>query len=444
MDAYIRIDFDMDDSLDPEDEINPSYIKYQVSSQTHVNSGENHKKNFGLHSETLFSPLVRRNLDNTNQYSRLNDFFAVEPHEMREKTKTIFVSPISELPSKSFYKEGEYPDYLHYAKSPTGKIVHTVNSRGTLFEIKEIGDAIGKIFEAQVLNFFLGMGINPNDILLPVETSKGLKQGEFSDGVIIFGNTAFLLQAKARSAVAGQSYQEPESFDHLEDKISKAKKQYYSSLEIFRDYGNIMEFNTLSGNKRVITKEDYDWKALIIIGRNYLSSEKKLVYGSRSKSQKIPEEEKVNHIILSLQGMINISYILPFPNQFFAFLKRLSNRQLDYELGHDVLLINKYYSNNYAIDNNSLNFLNLIYAHTAFFFKEKLLTKEQINLMLSPLEKSSDSSFKNLMEKIDIYFNDRNPNGLYVWRGEQRDYEIHFDFNGKVRKLKELSNKGEK
>ena len=118
------------------------------------------------------------------------------------------------------------------------------------------GMAIGNVGENRVRDILVKTGkINPEDILMPylVLTEDGHK--ELSDGIILYGSHAFILQVK--TALPTHSLDDVDWYrQKMRSSRNHAVHQALDSMELLKQNKRI-EFTTYAGTKRTVSFNDY-------------------------------------------------------------------------------------------------------------------------------------------------------------------------------------------
>jgi hypothetical protein len=141
-------------------------------------------------------------------------------------------------------------------------------------------------------------------------------QIEISDGIVTYGDTAFIIQSKSRQDQAVLSAKE--ELSKFEKRKAKAWDQVEESLLHMQKAGGL-EFTNLAGDSSFLKIEDYNWVGLIIINYN----ESPFGYGSISPTVSNPPEFNVPRVAISLNDLERIMKLDLDAGQVLNYLRRL-------------------------------------------------------------------------------------------------------------------------
>lgn len=337
--------------------------------------------------------------------------------------------------TRKYFKDGEFYDSLRILCSPSGKMFAVPAQWASTIEIEDLGAESGKILEETFLRLMSEIGVPRRDILQPagIIPSAGNKAEEFSDGVILFGDTAFLLQMKQRNSTEPHTYASPDKYQTIRRNVEKAKIQYYRSLALARDSNNNMvTMESISGETRTIDIEKYNWVSIIITNRNYFGeTDKPLIMDSEMNSPQDFELEHVNHVILTLQGVVNLFNLFSSYYGVLSYWKMLSTRKHKYELCAETSLAFDIYGKNYGLEDNALRFVGLITKAVNQFFNEGTISKSESASILAPLYSNNNQDLEELFVNIENNFTETAA-PLFAWDDAQSKYLILLDYAGRI------------
>ena len=348
------------------------------------------------------------------------------------------VSIPNRLPSEKYFKNGVYEDHIVNIVTPSGKRFACVGTRGSFMEIPP-GEKAGYFFERILPKFWASLGISKKDILFPAHILGPTNQAEeFSDGVILFGDTAFLIQAKVRTPNYIDTYQMPDKKKRIIAKITEAKTQFYSSLKLAKDYSsNKVEMSSLSGEKRVIEIDKYNWVSLNVITRNYFGeTDSKLVVTSEMTSTLDAGFSHVNHVVMSLQGIYNLSKVFTNSYELLSFFKMLSYSKHEYEIGKELELVNEVYGKYYGLEDNSLALIGLLNKITNDLFNDGKINKIEAKLILAPIYSKDKTELEELFVNVENNFCHESPNKIFIWNDGISNFYLRFDRSGRYFSVK--------
>lgn len=175
------------------------------------------------------------------------------------------------------------------------------------------GMVIGNAGENRVRDILVKTGkVNPEDILMPylVLTDDGHK--ELSDGIVIYGNHAFVLQVK--TSLPTHPLDDVDWYrQKMRSSRNHAVRQAMDSMELLKQEKRI-EFTTYAGTKRTINFNDYSWSQIAILAFNELPLAKPARYYIGSSS-------RLPLTTISLKEWKDLFTILN-PYDALAYLKR--------------------------------------------------------------------------------------------------------------------------
>lgn len=303
------------------------------------------------------------------------------------------------IPQRFFDDSGEYEDSVKAFVTPQRTIV-IPNEKATLIEIKKEGTAAGAELEEKMLNFFLSIGVPPDDIFPGKKVKHPGGDKEFSDGVILFGNTAFLFQMKHRNVPSNANYQVPDSYDDIKDRISKAKKQYYTSISMAQGFfKGFIALESIKGTEKIIEMDKYNWVPIILINRNYLGNfDRKMEFSSAMSSSKTMGLTKVNHVILSTQGLVSMSRMFLSYIELLSFIKLLSLESRLYELGKEPSLVYNKYGKYGAIDLDESAIIQVLVENVNTKFVNNEITKQEATEVLNSFYSLNGEELKEFFD----------------------------------------------
>lgn len=248
----------------------------------------------------------------------------------------------------------------------------------------------------------------PNELILKpafVRTENG--ESEISDGIILYGNTAFLLQIKSRNKPSSEMQYFEKEIDKVEDLVSTAYKQAKVSLKYLKEHQDVL-FEDMNNNPVKINYSDYNWISLILI--NHASFEelnfvKSLIIDNDVKIRGVPR------VVLSFQDLENISASFErIPYYVLNYLRRLQY-QPNHTLGND----NRYkHFLNYRLYNSNVDDFFIEYEKVIMdLFSTK---KEFIKSMADRLIYSLDNMDLSEMSRIQKLYMDKK-----IYSGEYFD-----------------------
>lgn len=178
-----------------------------------------------------------------------------------------------------------------------------------------IGQALGNIGETQVRDVLLRTtGLNPDNLLYPllVKTPQGHK--ELSDGIILHGNHAFILQVK--TTVPSKT---DENIEWYRQKIRNSRrlaiKQALTSHEMLKEHKRLT-FQTYSGKTKIVNVQDYTWSYVNVLAFSSLPVAKPARFVLPASSHHLPTAT------LSLKEWKDMFTYLPY-SQAIHLLKKL-------------------------------------------------------------------------------------------------------------------------
>lgn len=188
----------------------------------------------------------------------------------------------------------------------------------------------GHTGEQETWNLFLELGVPPELVFKPGFVNvAGIGEYEVSDGLIIYGDTAFLLQVKTRTAS-----NENRDIEWMRDKIRDSRYRAYGqalkSLELIRENGGVW-FENFKGEKRFIKEEDYNWTALIVLAYNELIPAPPTRYVVQEG-----ESEELNRITITLKELKDIARVYNDPKLLLNYLRRIQYQGVDC-VGYEAL-----------------------------------------------------------------------------------------------------------
>lgn len=196
------------------------------------------------------------------------------------------------------------------------------------------GKSHGTDAEKEVISILQDSRIPPGLVLKPkLVKIPSIGENEISDGIILYGDTAFLLQIKSRN-------KEPEAgaedftaeVKKIESLISKAYKQTLDSLTYLEQQGEVI-FENYEDESVTVRYSDYNWVALILInhaGLDEINSTKIVQSDNDTIKRKIPR------VIMSFQDLEDMSNVFErVPFYILNYLRRLQY-QPKHELGNDM------------------------------------------------------------------------------------------------------------
>lgn len=236
-----------------------------------------------------------------------------------------------------------------------------------------IGQALGGIGETQVRDVLLKTAkVNPYDLLYPllVKTLQGHK--ELSDGILIHGNHAFILQVK--TSIPTNVEDNVEWYrQKIRNNRSLAVKQAVTSHELLKEHKRL-EFDTYSGEKRVINVQDCTWSYLNVLAFSQLPAVKPARFVLPASNHHLPSTT------ISLKEWKDLFSYLPY-GQAVHLLKRLCYLEEPEFFGFNIFNI---------FQGCGLN----IYSRRKETFAEKLenlLKQQPINRRFLSLRKKLDT-----------------------------------------------------
>jgi hypothetical protein len=184
--------------------------------------------------------------------------------------------------------------------------------------------------EEKTWQLFLDMGVPPEFVYKPAYIRvDGVGDYEISDGVIIYGDTAFLLQIKTRTTSV-----EGRDVDWLRDKLRdsrcKAYSQAISSLDLLKEKGGAW-FENFNGERHFLRAEDYNWTALIVLAYNELIPAPPVRYAVQEDAS-----ETLNRLTITLKELRDISTIYGNPLLLLNYLRRVQYQGVDC-IGYEVI-----------------------------------------------------------------------------------------------------------
>jgi hypothetical protein len=124
----------------------------------------------------------------------------------------------------------------------------------------------GSLAEKEVIDLFLNAGLSPDSIFsnLIYKDDNNLEK-EFADSVILFHDTAFLIQVKSRNLESTNVEQEIKA---VTTRNSRAYNQSKIQLDYLKNHPEGISFTNEAGNKKTIKYNEYNWVALIVLNWN--------------------------------------------------------------------------------------------------------------------------------------------------------------------------------
>lgn len=216
----------------------------------------------------------------------------------------------------NWYSENHFTDTDPISNSDTTRSRQRFNS--------------GHTGEQETWNLFLELGVPPELVFKPGFVNvAGIGEYEVSDGLIIYGDTAFLLQVKTRTAS-----NENRDIEWMRDKIRDSRYRAYGqalkSLELIRENGGVW-FENFKGEKRFIKEEDYNWTALIVLAYNELIPAPPTRYVVQEG-----ESEELNRITITLKELKDIAKVYNDPKLLLNYLRRIQYQGVDC-VGYEAL-----------------------------------------------------------------------------------------------------------
>lgn len=339
--------------------------------------------------------------------------------------------------SRKYAKDGQYTGRMGILRTPSGKMFGFPSLQASSIEIEDLGAESGRILETAFLKFMSEIGVPKRDILKPAKLvpSIGNREEEFSDGVILFGDTAFLLQMKHRNSTESDTYASSDKYQTIRRNVEKAKIQYYSSLVLAGNAinNNLVKMESLSGDLRIIDIEKYNWVSIVLTNRNYFGeTDKPLVMNSKMNSPQDGGLDHVNHVVLTLQGVVNLFNLFSSYYALLSYWKMLSKRPREYELCAEIPLAYNIYGKFYGLEDNSLRFVRLITKAVNQFFNDGILTKNESAHILEPLYSLNDENLEELFVNIENNFTESSMPSLFAWNGPKSKHLILLDYAGKI------------
>lgn len=266
------------------------------------------------------------------------------------------------------------------------------------------GKTNGSDTEQKVMAILEESNIPPNLILEPkIVKIPAVGDIEISDGIILYGDTAFLMQIKSRNKeiddVAGDFTTEKKKIERL---ISKAYSQTLDSLDYIEKQGEVTFDN--KNNERVnISYKDYNWISLILINHaelNEINSIEPLEYDNDINRRKVPR------VIMSLQDLEDMSNVFKrVPYYILNYLRRMQY-QSAHELGNDMRRFANFVIEDIH-DYNRINFFIEFEKVISNLYESKQISKEASKDLLCGLDLMSikalsnqQAAFRGQLEKV--------------------------------------------
>lgn len=340
---------------------------------------------------------------------------------------------LSKTIDRKYFKNGKLTNSVGLITTPSGKMFAFPSQLASSIEIEDLGAASGKILETRFLEFMSEIGVPRRDIFNSkgIPPSAGNREEEFSDGVILFGDTAFLLQMKNRNSKDSETYISTDEYKHVRRVIQEGKIQYYRSLDLAKKSGNKVEMDSISGETREIDIEKYNWVSIVIINRNYFATDKPVTMTSDMNSPKYPEIARVNHVIVTLQGIVNLFNLFGDHYGLLSYFKMLSMEPRQYRLCEEPSLAYDVYGTCYGLEDNSLRFIRLMTKAVNHFFNENIISKDQSSAILEPIYSHSKQALEELFVNVENNFTPE-VGPLFAWEDTKSNFIILLDYAGRI------------
>lgn len=357
----------------------------------------------------------------------------------RFRDKQALLDPFENKLNKKFAKDGWFQNSTTGFVTPSGKFFLSPSRQGFSIEIEDNGDETsGPLLEAAFLQFMSDIGVPDRDILLPTKIipSPGNRGEEFSDGVILFGNVAFLLQMKARNSTDENTYVSDDKYKRIKRNIEQGKIQFYRSLALARDSSNnLIEMESLSGEIRRIEIENYNWVSIVITHRNYFSNtDKPLLMNSKMNSPYDYGIPHVNHLVLTFQGIVNLYNLFPDYHTLLSYFTMLSSSPQNYMLCDEINHVFEVYGKFYGLEDNVLNFISGLVNIVNICYEMKTISKTEASELLSPIYSNDQFSLEELFVNLENNFKDGVAK-LFLWDSKESNYYVLLDNSIRINAL---------
>lgn len=183
--------------------------------------------------------------------------------------------------------------------------------------------------EQEVMSILARANI-PNDLVLkPLHVKVPGGENEISDGIILYGDTAFLMQIKSRNIDPDKENLDGRAETRkVRELVSDAYKQVKNNIEYLKRTGTVV-FKNQNNSPVSVRYEDYNWVGLVLINHakfNDINSYKPLDLDNNSENREVPR------VILSFQDLEDMS--ISFNRTPYYFLNYL--RSLQYQPSHTL------------------------------------------------------------------------------------------------------------
>jgi hypothetical protein len=310
----------------------------------------------------------------------------------------------------------------NYHDSPT--MVMHVGDRGIFIDhspVKKskptpVGDTTnGHLAEQEVLDFFAEVGVSKKNIFNPrLYTFEGESEIEVSDGIILYGDTAFLLQTKSRNVEKLSDFAKEKN--KMSSLKNQASKQVQKSVTAIDRAGGIT-FTNLDGEEKLIKVKDYNWVGLILLSYN----ESPVHAGNRIFFE---NNSEIPRVIITVNELEKIRSTGSNPSQLLNYLRRMQY-QPRHKVGGEI---SRYFefvdSGIYPFYEPSLLIELDKAVHIAF--ERKNLSAKHAKEVLYPIDFMQLGPLSDLQDAFYNHLRQKSHNKKMFWGVEKAGYVIYF------------------
>lgn len=201
----------------------------------------------------------------------------------------------------------------------------------------QAGRFIGELGEQRTRDILLSNGADPHNILMPLQVLTSTGHKEISDGIILSGSHAFILQVKT-TMTPDKAWNETTYRRKLYSLKHLAYKQGIASYDLLKEH-QVLEFQTSAGNSRVITTSEYTWSVISIIS----FSDAPLIKPARVFMQDNLYAKEIPNVVFSLKEWEDLFNLLTFDEAIKTLhyqTKNLSRQYFGWQLLYLFSLVN--------------------------------------------------------------------------------------------------------
>lgn len=289
----------------------------------------------------------------------------------------------------------------HDYSSGVDSIDNVIYMKRTMVDIP-YGKSNGTMAELKVMEILKRSNIPPTLLLKPKLVKIPLRgEIEISDGIILYGDTAFLMQIKSRNKkleeVSNNFKSEKRKIESL---ISHAYKQTNDSIKYIKDE-NFVVFENQLNNPVEISYHDYNWVSLIIV--NHLNLDELNEIGNIESDNS--SDRVIPRVIISMQDLEDMSNLFERTAVYILNYLRRLQYQPNHELGNDM----RRFANFPLMDIHDYNHVNFFIEYEKSInslYEDKKISKEISKSLLSGLDILNISDMEKFQKSFKKKFDD--------------------------------------